>query len=150
MTDVVSVAIADIISRIRTINAVKKQAVYIYEQDELLNTETKLGYPAVGVMYAGLQGKTDSSKTGLAADITIDIFLIGGDLCDAKMFAKDELKPTSTSLLADIRDAIKCRPHEPTYAQRKWKFVFEVPADFSKDVLGYAQRWTTTILLSGD
>lgn len=146
MVDVVTQVVNDLSNLIREVPAVKQKVVYMYEQDELLNAKSQLGFPAVGVVYVGLRGKDDSSRTGLAAEIVCDIYLIGGEACTSKLIGADE-KPTTTSLLDNIRNEIKCNTAP---GQRKWKFVFEQPVQFDADVLAYVQRWTTTVVLTWD
>ncbi len=145
MTDIVQECIDDLTVRMNTVSAVQQKIIYLYTQDELLGAKKKLGFPAVGIVYVGMRGKEDSSKTGLAAVITCDIYLVGGDQCDA--FVAGSIKHTTTSLLNDIRDAIKA-DCDPAPGGRKWKFVFELPADFSETLLAYVQRWSTVVLLT--
>jgi len=144
--DVVTESVDNLKALIATVEAITQKLVYLYDQDELLDERKKIGYPAVGVVYSGMRAKSDSTLTGLAVDITLDVYLIGGELCGSKIGATDE-KISTTSLLADIRDAIRCNIAP---GQRKWKFVFELPSAFDQEVLGYVQRWSTTLILTSD
>ncbi len=145
MADIVTNCVANLKSLIEQVSAVKKKVVYLYDQEELLNAKTQLGYPAVGIVYIGMRGKDDSSRTGLAAEIVCDIYLIGSDQCSSKLIGSDT-KSVTTSLLDDIRSEIKCNTAP---GQRKWKFVFERPVDFTSEALAYVQRWQTTVVLTG-
>jgi len=145
VNDIVTEAVADLTQRLRLTPAIKDKSVYLYDQDDLLHTKKTLGYPAAGVVYVGLRGNTDSSKTGLAAELTCDIYLIGGDQCLSKI---DDIKVTTTQILDDIRGTIRCAVLDLPGAQRKWMFVFETPAKFTEEVIAYVQRWKTVVLLT--
>lgn len=146
MADVVTDAVDDLKARLATVTVIKKKVVYLYDQDDLLSSKDKIGFPAAGVVYVGLKGNSDSSKTGLAAELVCDIYLIGGEQCISKV---GDLKITTTQLLDDMRNTIKCGVLDRPGAQRKWQFVMEAPTSFSEEVVAYVQRWKTVVLLTG-
>lgn len=134
----------DIITKISTISAVKEQTVHVYNQEALLSKIEKIHYPAIGVMYVGLQAVADSSKTGLADDLICDVYVIGADLCkEDTLDASADVE--TTQLLDDIRDTIKC---SLAPSKRKWEFVFEIPTDIADGLLAYVQRWKTRVVLT--
>lgn len=146
MVDVVTEVILDLTKLVAQVPAVQQKIVYMYDQDELLDAKKQLGFPAVGIVYVGLRGKDDSSRSGLAAEIVCDIYLLGAESCTSKLIGADQ-KPSTTSLLDNIRNEIKCNVAP---GQRKWKFVFEQPVQFTQDVLAYVQRWSITVVLTWD
>jgi len=145
MADIVSDAVADLTSKLQLISSIAKKTVYLYDQDDLLDAKKKIGFPAVGVVYVGMQGNNDSSRTGLAATLVCDIYLIGGEQCKDKI---GDLKSGSTLLLDEMRREIACTKLVRAGAQRKWQFVAESPTEISPAVLGYVQRWKTVVLLT--
>jgi len=145
LADVVTDAIDDLTLKLQDVNSVKKKVIYLYDQDDLLDQQKKLGFPAVGIVYVGMRGNTDSSKTGLAVTLVCDIYLIGGEQCIDK---KADLKSGNTKILDEMRSYIACSKLTRTGALRKWKFVAESPTDLHPDYLGYVQRWSTVVLLT--
>lgn len=143
--DIVSEAILDLTSKLNDVSSVKKKVVYIYDQDDLLDKQKKLGFPAVGIVYVGLKGNEDSSKTGLAVTLVCDIYLIGGEQCVDK---RADLKSGNTTILGEMRRSIACSKLLTNGALRKWKFVAESPVDIHPEYLGYVQRWSTVVLLT--
>jgi len=145
MADIVTDAVLDLKNKLQLIASIKKKTVYLYDQDDLLHSTKKLGFPAVGIVYVGMQGGNDSSKTGLAATLVCDIYLIGGEQCTDKVA---DLKSGSTKLLDEMRREIACTKLARVGGQRKWTFVAESPAEISPAKLGYVQRWKTVVLLT--
>jgi len=141
---VVTEHVDDLIKRIKTVSLIRDKIVYVYDQESLLHSTKKLGYPAVGVIYVGMKGNSDSSRTGLAAELTCDIYLLGADACITQLSKTDE-KPTVTKILDLIRVAIRCHIAP---SQRKWKFIFEIPFALDGGSLAYVQRWSTVTLLT--
>jgi len=151
MTDIVTETVEDLVSRIATVPSVKNKLVYMYDQDDLLNWEQALSYPMVGVVYVGMRGKDDSSKTGLASELICDVYVMGDTQCNDKSavtiggVSSKDVKVKTTELLDSIRGAIKCNTAP---GGRKWKFVHEFPAPFRENDLAYVQRWSTVVLLT--
>lgn len=142
----------DLVTKIQTVAEVADSTVALYDQDALLNKEEKLGLPCVGVVYVTTRGADDGSKSGMAATVIFDIYVIGGSACKED----EEVVGVSTLLLLDsVRDAIKCTtPVDASsapiaQARRKWQFMMEAPIELEGcDSLGYVQRWKTTLLLT--
>ncbi len=143
MADIATTHVNDLIRRIKSISAVSSKVVYVYDQDALLDAKQKLSYPAVGVVYLGLKGKTDSSLTGKATNLVCDIYLLGAESCNANTIS-DKDKQKATKILDDMRNAIIC---DLAPSKRKWKFVLESPIDVGESILSYIQRWETTVVI---
>ena len=99
----------------------------------------------------------NQGKTGLAAVVTIDIYIIGGQQCVEKISKATGVKMNTTEFLEQIRDTIKLtKPMTGTGASRVnvsqagriWSFVMEAPASLDEGVIAYVQRWQTTVLLT--
>lgn len=154
MADPVTDAANEILARIEAdVPAVVDRTVYVYGLDDMLDLTRKLKYPAIGIVYLGLIGKPDSAKLGLAATLTFDIYVVGGEQCRDRTTGA---KVTTTALLHDVRNALKgteCRVFDRIGGKRKWTFVQESPVmiqDDKVDYLGYRQRWSTTVVLTND
>lgn len=157
MADIITDLVADITTKMATVSAIQNKIIYMFEMDDLLSERDKVGIPSVGVVYNSMRGKDDSSKTGLAAVVTMDIYILGGDQCVEKISKATGIKTTTTQFLDDIRNAIKLtKPQFGTgvnagvrsQTQRLWKFVMESPIILQDDVISYVQRWETTVLLT--
>lgn len=144
MADVVTDAVESLRDVLQTITAVRNKNIHLYEQDQLLNFEAKLGLPAVGVLYIGLRGKSDTAKTGRASNLVCDILLLGGELCEDKT-GNENL--TVLGILDSIRKAVLLSTLERLGAHRKWEFIYELPVDFQEHI-AYVQRWQTTVVLN--
>lgn len=160
MADVVTDAVADLTTKMQTVTAIQDKIIYMFEMDDLLSERTKVGIPAIGVVYNSLVGKRDQrnqGSTGLAATLTLDIYILGGDQCVEKISRETGIKTTTTQFLDDIRNTIKntkimtgtgssqaVRPQ----SQRIWTFVEERPLMMQEEVITYLQRWDTTVLLT--
>ncbi len=136
--------VCDLTSKIENVREVKSRVVSVYSQDDMLNKKKSLKYPAVGVLYIGIRGKTDSSKTGAASNLICDILLLGGNVHNDNIRGVDQ-KRASYEILEDIRNEIMC-----TYAPsgHKWTFISELPFHLNDGIMAYAQRWSTTVLLT--
>lgn len=142
---IVTDAVVQLKSVLETLPQIQRKVVYLYDQEDLMNFTKKLGLPAVGVVYIGMKGNEDSSKTGLAAELVCDIYVIGAETCQGPLC---EAKHNHTKLLDDIRSVIRCTPLNSSGAKRKWKFISEQPALFEEGVMAYVQRWSTIVLLT--
>lgn len=158
--DTISELITDLTTKMQTVTAIKDKIIYMYDGDDLLSEQTKIGVPAIGVVYNNMRAKGDDrnqGKTGLAAIVTIDIYIIGGQQCVELISRATGVKTTTTEFLEQIRDSIKLtKPMTGTgaamvpmvSAQRIWTFVMEAPANLDDGVIAYVQRWETTVLLT--
>ena len=140
MVDVVNLAVVDVTTRLKSLAAITSTTAYLYDEDDLLDSKKVLQYPAVGVLYGGLRGLDDSSKTGAKAELFIDIAIGGEKMClDNPLI--DDKKPSVTALLADIRQVMSCDFTSVAYTStHKWQFVAELPNDI-EGLIAYAQRW---------
>ena len=158
--DIISELITDITTKMQTVSAIQNKIIYMFDGDDLLTEQSKIGVPAIGVVYNNMTGKTDDraqGKTGLAAIVTIDIYIIGGQQCVEKISKETGVKMNTTEFLEQIRDSIKLtKPVTGTGASqvnvsqagRIWTFVMEAPASLDDGVIAYVQRWQTTVLLT--
>lgn len=140
MVDVVNLAVVDVTTRLKSLADIASTTVYLYDEDDLLDTQKTLQYPAVGVLYGGLRGLDDSSKTGVKSELFIDIAVAGEKKCldDPRI---DDKKPSITALLAEIRQVMSCDFNTVIYTStHKWQFVAELPNDID-GLIAYAQRW---------
>lgn len=138
MADIVQDHITDVVTRLNTISTIQNKTVSLYTPDQILKTTEKLSYPAVGIIYTGIRGLPDSSRTGQKAGLMIDIFVAGEELCndDAQI---NDLKPAITQILQDIRNVMACTTAPGSH---KWEFMAEFPEQLQKEeILGYVQRW---------
>ncbi len=133
----------DLETKIKTIAQVQDSTIALYSQEDLLNVKTKLGFPAVGVVYLGLQAKQDTSKTGGISEMVCDIYIIGGEL-STDVRGKGELELSTGIILDEIRKVIFDTNNS---SSRKWSFVSEVPADLDGSMLMYVQRWKTSVFV---
>jgi hypothetical protein len=158
--DIISELITDITTKMATVTAIKDKIIYMYDGDDLLTEQVKLSFPAIGVVYNNMSAISDDrnqGKTGLAAVVTIDIYIIGGQQCVEKISKATGVKMNTTEFLEQIRDTIKLtKPMTGTGASqvpvsqagRIWTFVMEAPASLDEGVIAYVQRWQTTVLLT--
>ncbi len=158
--DTISELINDITVKMQTVTAIKDKIIYMFDGEDLLSEQAKIGVPAIGVVYNNMRGKESDraqGKTGLAATVTIDIYIIGGQQCVELISKSTGVKMTTTEFLEQIRDSIKLtKPMVGTgaaavpmaQASRIWTFVLEAPASLSDGVIAYVQRWETTVLLT--
>jgi len=158
--DIISELITDLTVKMQTITAIKDKIIYMFDQDDLLSEQSKIGVPAIGVVYNNMKGKDSDraqGRTGLAAIVTIDIYIIGGQQCVELISKATGVKISTTEFLEQIRDAIKLTiPQTGTgasqvpvsQARRIWTFVLEAPAQLDAGVISYVQRWETTVLLT--
>lgn len=138
VADIVNVHISDVLSRLGAISSIKNKTVSLYTPDQIIKTTDKLDFPAVGVIYAGMRGIEDSSRTGQKGRLMVDIFVAGAELCKDDTQIND-LKPGVTAILQDIRNAMTCTTAPGNH---KWTFMAEFPEQLSeKEVIGYVQRW---------
>ena len=148
VADPVTAAINSLREAVELVPAIQQKLVYLYLQEELLDWQKRLEYPALGFLYVSLVGKEDSSKSGLSATIVVDLLLIGGDRCQDLQTKEGPIKVTVTRLLDDIRNAIKLTKWETSGANRKWQFVLEAPFQLENEKhLVYRQRWKSDISL---
>jgi len=159
--DIISELITDLTVKMQTITAIKDKIIYMFDGDDLLSEQSKIGVPAIGVVYNNMKGHGAGERKqghhGLAATVTIDIYIIGGQQCVEKISKATGVKMNTTEFLEQIRDAIKLtKPLTGTganqvpvvQANRFWVFVMETPAQLSEGVIAYVQRWETTVLLT--
>ena len=140
MVDVVNLAITDVTTRLQSLTEIKDTTIYLYDQDQLSDEQITLQYPAVGVLYGGLRGIDDSSKTGLKSELFVDIAIAGEKMCSSNPRIDDK-KPSITSLLAQVRDVMFCDFITVAYTStHKWQFVAELPESID-GIMAYAQRW---------
>ena len=154
MANPVDDAIQDLVTKIKALPEVGDKTLYVYTQEKLLDETERLDFPAVGVIYSGMN-KIGEQKQGRAQSLQADVVLTMGELCATQDGDSDE-KPTSTALLDRIRNQIiaEC---ENAPGGHKWWFQFEVPAYQTRStgleisdkakILMYVQRWTTRIIV---
>ena len=159
MADIISDLIADLTTKVQTVNGLSTQVIYVFETDELSEESNKIGVPSIGIMYNSMRGKLpqrDQGTIGLIATVTMDIMIIGGQQCVERISRETGIKTTTTALLADIRDAIKeTKPQIGTgnsagvrpQTQRPWAFVLEQPVILDDTSVSYLQRWQTEVSL---
>lgn len=142
---IVTNCVEDLSKKLKKVDVIKSNAAWLYKQDELMEGLKKNGYPAIGIIYAGLKGTANKGK---AANIIIDVYVIGGDKCKGH-----ELSGT-TGLLDKMRSAIMCGVADVKGAKRVWEFVWEVPTPLkvtgkqkTEDVGAYVQRWQTALII---
>lgn len=161
MADMITDLVADLTTKMLTVPALSNKIIYMFEMEDLLSERDKVGIPSVGVVYNSMRGKQNPTRAqgqiGLAATVTMDIYILGGDQCVEKISKATGIKTTTTAFLEDIRDAIKLtKPQIGTGAsqtvrpqtQRIWTFVQENPVILRDEVISYLQRWETTVLLT--
>ncbi len=158
MADPVTDAVADITAKLETLSIVQNRVIYMFASDDLLSESTKIGIPSLGVVYNSLRGATgDPPARGLAAFLTIDIYIIGGQQCVEKISRETGVKTTTTQLLDDIRNVIKhtfvqtgtgANKVNRPQMQREWQFVLEQPVPLNEESIAYVQRWQTKVLLT--
>jgi len=159
--DIISELITDITVKMQTITAIKDKIIYMFDGDDLISEQSKIGVPAIGVVYNNMKGHSAGERKqghhGLSATVTIDIYIIGGQQCVELISKSTGVKMTTTEFLEQIRDAIKLTiPQTGTgasqvpvsQARRTWVFVLEAPASLSEGVIAYIQRWETVVLLT--
>jgi hypothetical protein len=159
--DVISDLVADITTKLETITAIKDKIIYMFDSNDLVTERTKIGTPAIGVVYNSMRGHGAGDKKqghhGLAATVTMDIYILGGDQCVEKISKVTGVKMATTEFLEQIRDAIKLtKPQTGTgasqvplpKAQRLWVFVLESPVEIGDELISYVQRWETKVLLT--
>ena len=155
MADIITDLVADLTTKMQTISAISNKIIYMYEMDDLLTEQTKIGIPAIGVVYNSMRGKQQAraqGQTGLIAMVTMDIYILGGQQCVEKISRATGVKTTTTAFLEQIRDAIKLTKPQASGAvreqtQRVWTFVLEQPVILTEEVISYVQRWETTVAL---
>ena len=149
MTDVVEAVIQDITAKVRNTRVVRQKTVSVYGQEDLLNAKIKLSYPCAGVLYLGMQSNGSKSGAGVSVDITCEVYLIGGTICESQA---EQQKSKVLSALAEIRSAILDQTAQVTGARRAWSFKKEVPVALKDaegvELLAYVQRWSTVALLT--
>lgn len=158
--DIISQLITDLTVKMKTVSAIKNKIIYMYDADDLITEQGKVGVPSIGVVYNNMTAISDDraqGKTGLAAKVTIDIYIIGGQQCVEKISKATGVKISTTEFLEQIRDSIKLTipvtvsgtTETPIkQASRLWAFVMEAPANLDEGVIAYVQRWETTVLLT--
>ncbi len=157
MANPVNDAMQDLISKINALPEVQDKTLYVYTQERLLNEMQGVEFPAVGVIYGGMN-KVGEQKQGRVQMLRADVVLTMGDLCEATYGDADE-KPAATELLDKIRNQIiaEC---ERAPGGHKWWMQFEVPAyltirrttstataEEKAQILMYIQRWTTRVIV---
>lgn len=145
MADVVTDHVNNLKAAVQAVASVAGRNLYVYDQDDLFYLAKQLQPPCAGIVYVGMQGKNDGTRTGLAANLLIDIYVIGAE---ANNMTADDAKPSTTQLLAEIRNGIK---ETIAPSKHRWKFEFESPVDISDETrayMAYVQRWSTTVLLT--
>lgn len=147
MADPVTDAVADLRAKMTTVNAIKNRAIYVYDQDDLLNTEKQLKTPCAGVLYVGMAVNEQDTRREKSVLLTAQIAFIGGEFCD---LPNSQVKEKTTKILDDIRRAVIAAPTKST--ELVWRFESEAPFEISRDagdkLIGYVQSWTTPILIN--
>jgi hypothetical protein len=147
VADPVTDAVADLETKMNTVNAIRNRAVYVYDQDDLLNAEKKLKTPCAGVLYVGMAVNEQDTRREKATLLTCQIAFIGGEFCE---LPNSQVKEKTTKILDDIRRAVIAPP--TAEAQLVWRFESEAPFEISRSagdkLLGYVQVWTTPIIIN--
>jgi len=147
MADLVTDAIADLTAKMVTVSAIKNRAVYVYDQDDLLNAEKNLKTPCAGVLYVGMAINEQSTRREQSVLLTAQIAFIGGEFCE---LPNSSVKERTTKILDDIRRAVIAAP--TTTTQLVWRFESEAPFEIAREagtkLLGYVQVWTTPLIIT--
>ncbi|NOQ30242.1 MAG: hypothetical protein GQ570_03870 [Helicobacteraceae bacterium] len=141
MADLVQECIDDIKAKVETVTALKNKIAFYYHIDEMLDENNILKFPAVAIVYEGMNSQ-DSKNKGLSNQATFGVYMIG---CAGKP-AKPELE--TITLLKSLRDSVK-NSKSPT--AHDWNFVGEhiiqLPVS-SASGTAYRQGWMTQLMIS--
>jgi hypothetical protein len=147
VADPVSDAIADLQSKMATVSAIRNRAIYVYDQEDLLNTEKQIKTPCAGVLYVGMAINEEDTRREKAVLLTAQVAFIGGDFCE---LPNSQVKEKTTKILDDIRRAVIAPPTSAT--QLVWRFESEAPFEINRQggdkLIGYVQSWTTPIIIN--
>ena len=147
MADPVSDAIDDLQSKMETVSAIRNRAIYVYDQEDLLNTEKQIKTPCAGVLYVGMAINEEDTRREKAVLLTAQVAFIGGDFCE---LPNSQVKEKTTKILDDIRRAVIAPPTSAT--QLVWRFESEAPFEINRQggdkLIGYVQSWTTPIIIN--
>jgi hypothetical protein len=137
--------ILDLMEKMQSVPAFQKKVIFAYTQDELYDVAQQLNFPCAGVLYEGMRSLADTETRtvpkGYSVELSCTILL----LVSGKTIGNADYKVTALEILEQFRDAIKnTRAPSAFY----WKFVLESAVESRKDSYSYAQRWTTTAILT--
>ena len=158
MADLITDLVTDLTTKLETISAIEKRIIYMFESDDLLSSSTKVGLPAIGIVYNNMTGKRGDRKQGpqgLIATVTMDIYILGGQQCVEKISEATGVKITTTGFLEQIRLAIQQTLPQPASGNaerrvqtRVWSFILEQPVMFDDQSISYVQRWQCDVGLT--
>lgn len=160
MSDLITDLVTDLTTKLQTISAIEKRVIYMFNSDDLLTEQQKIGLPAIGIVYNNMTGKLGDRKQGpqgLLATVTMDVYILGGQQCVEKISQATGVKMTTTGFLEQIRRAIQTTLPQPGTAggstdrraqTRVWSFVLEQPVFFDDQSISYVQRWRCDVGLT--
>ena len=147
MADLVTDAIADLTTKMSRVNAIRNRAVYVYDQEDLLNAEKNLKTPCAGVLYVGMAVNEQDTRREKSVILTAQIAFIGGEFCE---LPNSQAKERTTKILDDIRREVIKAPTSGN--DLVWRFESEAPFEIVRTegakLLGYVQSWTTPFIIS--
>lgn len=148
MTGIVAKCIADLTTKVQSIEALSLKTFTIYDEEELFDNTKLLKPPAVGILYEGMRKGTpnpdqskDTHKIGLTCDVVIAIVLL--HKID-NLSQKIDTKVPSVDLLDAIRDKIK---NTRSPSMHFWQFLVEAPAIIKHGNVVWIQRWSCPVQL---
>jgi hypothetical protein len=120
--DIIDALAQDIITRLKTLDKVKDNTIYLYDTNDVLYERKKLTYPAICVTYNNLTARGDSK--GQFGYYTFDLWIIADR--DRNNRVDGEGLIIGTGCLTDIRRLFMKDQECQTAANgRKWEFVLE-------------------------
>lgn len=129
--------VQDLITRVMQVSELAEKTVHVRSEKDLLSILKLAKFPMAGVVYGGtLANALDSSRQGLAQDLTCTVLLI----IDSNAIGGLDLKNSAIGLLQSIYEQVS-QQTSPT--GHKWVFNSEVPAGTIGNADVYRQRWTT-------
>lgn len=149
--DITYLCIHDLITRVQSIAAATGivNVITCLSMADLQTIITGTAFPAVGVMYAGqasyITGVRGPPKTshqvGLASKLNLSLIL----LVSSKKVLGTQQTSNALVVLKAMRDSIK---DSLGPSQHYWKFISEVPAGETGNVVAWQQNWEIPILLT--
>ena len=133
--------------KVESVSGLANRVVIAYDEEDLLSALKGVkGYPAAGIVYEGMRAVPESKPTsnvGTSAEVVIAVIII--QQADG-VIASHQKKTVVMDLLRASMD--KFLGQRSTVTKHYWKFLVEAPAELSKGMVVWTQRWSVPIQLS--